>query len=88
MKKVKQHIDIQQQIRLDHLHKFCNNKSQGLHTVNSLDHIFVDDKHKVLYCAIPKAGCSAWKWNLIVLNTNDSSLKLDGIVHDPHFLEK
>lgn len=30
--------------------------------------IYVEDKHKILYCEVPKAGCSNWKRILMVLN--------------------
>ena len=76
----------EQQQRLDHLREFCQQKNFP-HKVHSLRHIFVDDKHRVLYCAIPKAGCSAWKWNLVVMNTNDTSLKVTKTVHDDGFLK-
>lgn len=29
--------------------------------------IFVEDRHRVLYCEVPKAGCSSWKRVLMVL---------------------
>ena len=33
--------------------------------------ILVDDKHKVLFCAIPKAGCTSWKALLLSLLSGD-----------------
>ncbi|KAG2469859.1 CHST8 sulfotransferase, partial [Polypterus senegalus] len=37
--------------------------------------IFVEDTHKLLYCEVPKAGCSNWKRVLMVLNGLASSTK-------------
>uniref|UniRef100_H3AKJ6 Carbohydrate sulfotransferase n=2 Tax=Latimeria chalumnae TaxID=7897 RepID=H3AKJ6_LATCH len=37
--------------------------------------IYVEDKHKILYCEVPKAGCSNWKRVLMVLNGFASSAK-------------
>lgn len=36
----------------------------------STDHIYVDDKHKVLYCYIPKAWCTVWKNLLSAVQQN------------------
>ncbi|XP_041917088.1 carbohydrate sulfotransferase 8-like isoform X1 [Alosa sapidissima] len=36
-------------------------------TPQRVSRIFVEDKHKILYCEVPKAGCSNWKRVLMVL---------------------
>lgn len=41
---------------------------------NFLKNIIVDEKHKVLYCIIPKAACTSWKSMLLGL-TGDFDLK-------------
>ncbi|KAB1258329.1 Carbohydrate sulfotransferase 9 [Camelus dromedarius] len=42
--------------------------------------IYVEDKHKILYCEVPKAGCSNWKRVLMVLSGLAPSA--DNISHD------
>ncbi|MBN3316644.1 CHST8 sulfotransferase, partial [Atractosteus spatula] len=44
-------------------------KSSSKRTVTPyhVSRIFVEDKHKLLYCEVPKAGCSNWKRVLLVL---------------------
>ncbi|XP_036296490.1 carbohydrate sulfotransferase 8 [Pipistrellus kuhlii] len=36
-------------------------------TPRHVSRIFVEDRHRVLYCEVPKAGCSNWKRVLMVL---------------------
>lgn len=36
-------------------------------TPHHVSHIYVEDRHKLLYCQVPKAGCSNWKRTLMVL---------------------
>lgn len=36
-------------------------------TPQSVSRIYVEDKYKILYCEVPKAGCSNWKRVLMVL---------------------
>lgn len=36
-------------------------------TQHHVKHLFVEDKYKLLYCQVPKAGCSNWKRTLMVL---------------------
>ncbi|XP_040016584.2 carbohydrate sulfotransferase 8 [Gasterosteus aculeatus] len=36
-------------------------------TAHHVRNLFVEDKYKLLYCQVPKAGCSNWKRTLIVL---------------------
>lgn len=37
--------------------------------------IYVEDSHKLLYCEVPKAGCSNWKRVLMVLQGQASTTK-------------
>ena len=79
----------EQQKRLDRIKKYCGQQKSPHTIVHNLQTIFVDDKHKVLYCAIPKTGSSAWKWNLMALNTNNvSSVEMGVMVHTHEYLAK
>ncbi|XP_063156028.1 carbohydrate sulfotransferase 9 [Candoia aspera] len=53
------------------LHDFCKKHVNGSRTQTPLVHmvsrIYVEDKYKLLYCEVPKAGCSNWKRTLMVL---------------------
>ncbi|XP_048577505.1 carbohydrate sulfotransferase 14 [Nematostella vectensis] len=51
-----------------------------LYRYQLLHHILVDDKHKILYCYIPKVACSNWKRVLMVLDGRASDT--DSISHD------
>ncbi|KPP66110.1 carbohydrate sulfotransferase 8-like [Scleropages formosus] len=57
-------------------------RSRGPHIVmpKHVSRIFVEDKHKLLYCEVPKAGCSNWKRVLMVLEGLASSTQ--EIQHD------
>ncbi|KAL1005206.1 hypothetical protein UPYG_G00056010 [Umbra pygmaea] len=41
-----------------------------------LDHLIVDDKHKVIYCYVPKVACTNWKRVMVVLS--ESLMAPDG----------
>ncbi|KAL1773978.1 carbohydrate sulfotransferase 9 [Sigmodon hispidus] len=76
--------DVTQEKRRSILHEFCkkygrvnNPQFNLLHVVSR---IYVEDKHKILYCEVPKAGCSNWKRVLMVLNGLASSVY--NISHD------
>lgn len=66
-----------QEKRRSFLREFCKKyggvndpKANIFHIVSR---IYVEDKHKILYCEVPKAGCSNWKRILMVLNGLASS---------------
>ncbi|XP_030060297.1 carbohydrate sulfotransferase 8 isoform X2 [Microcaecilia unicolor] len=52
--------------------------------------IFVEDKHRILYCEVPKAGCSNWKRVLMILNGFASSAKeiQHNTVHNGNYLRR
>uniref|UniRef100_H0WNR3 Carbohydrate sulfotransferase n=1 Tax=Otolemur garnettii TaxID=30611 RepID=H0WNR3_OTOGA len=64
--------DEAQERRRSFLQEFCK-KYSGVsrpqsHLFHMVSRIYVEDKHKILYCEVPKAGCSNWKRILMVLN--------------------
>ncbi|XP_006895092.1 PREDICTED: carbohydrate sulfotransferase 9 [Elephantulus edwardii] len=70
-------IDVTQEKRRSLLQEFCKkysgvNRAQS-HLFHVVSRIYVEDKHKILYCEVPKAGCSNWKRILMVLNGLASS---------------
>lgn len=59
-------------------------------TRHHVKHLYVEDKYRLLYCQVPKAGCSNWKRTLMVLAgqaPNAQSIKHD-TVHYGHHLKK
>ncbi|XP_051580960.1 carbohydrate sulfotransferase 8-like [Myxocyprinus asiaticus] len=52
--------------------------------------IYVEDKHKLLYCEVPKAGCSNWKRVLLVLAgiANSTNAIDTGFVHNTNQLKR
>ena len=52
----------------------------------ALDNILVDEKHKVLYCYVPKAGCSTWR-SLLMNVYNNKSIPLK-FIHTPALLQR
>ncbi len=38
-----------------------------LKTIQNLTNLVVDDKHKIMYCYIPKIGCTNWKLKLALM---------------------
>ncbi|XP_004067550.2 carbohydrate sulfotransferase 8 [Oryzias latipes] len=49
-------------------------------TRSHVKHLYVEDKHKLLYCQVPKTGCSNWKRTLMVLAGKASNVQ--NIQHD------
>lgn len=86
--------DMIQEKRRSFLQEFCK-KYGGMshlqsHLLHAVSRIYVEDKHKVLYCEVPKAGCSNWKRILMVLNGLASStynISHDA-VHSKKYLKK
>ncbi|XP_030408821.1 carbohydrate sulfotransferase 9 [Gopherus evgoodei] len=70
-------IDEAQEKRRYFLYDFCKKYSSDnqlrTHLVRMVSRIYVEDRHKILYCEVPKAGCSNWKRILMVLNGLASS---------------
>nr|XP_031294879.1 carbohydrate sulfotransferase 9 isoform X1 [Camelus dromedarius]XP_031294880.1 carbohydrate sulfotransferase 9 isoform X1 [Camelus dromedarius]XP_031294881.1 carbohydrate sulfotransferase 9 isoform X1 [Camelus dromedarius] len=76
--------DATQEKRRSFLQEFCK-KYGGVsrpqsHLFHMVSRIYVEDKHKILYCEVPKAGCSNWKRVLMVLSGLAPSA--DNISHD------
>ncbi|KAG7488334.1 hypothetical protein MATL_G00034330 [Megalops atlanticus] len=65
-------IHEEQERRKLFLHNFCGKYNSNHHSKLDLteivSRIYVEEKHKILYCEVPKAGCSNWKRTLMVLN--------------------
>lgn len=59
--------------------KYRSNISRTI-TPHHVSRIYVEDRHKLLYCEVPKAGCSNWKRVLMVLAGVASSTR--DINHD------
>uniref|UniRef100_H3ACR2 Carbohydrate sulfotransferase n=1 Tax=Latimeria chalumnae TaxID=7897 RepID=H3ACR2_LATCH len=48
--------------------KYNSKQKHKMNLIRMVSRIFVEEKHKILYCEVPKAGCSNWKRTLMVLN--------------------
>ena len=72
-----------QEVRQQHLKKYCERHATNSTKLNltrkQLWRLIVNDKHRVLYCAIPKVACTQWKWLFLALD-NRTDVK---DVHDP-----
>lgn len=56
-------------------------------TRHHVQHLYVEDKYKLLYCQVPKVGCSNWKRTLMVLAgraTSASTIKHDTVHYGKH----
>ncbi|KAJ9598199.1 hypothetical protein L9F63_011119 [Diploptera punctata] len=58
--------------RQEHLQKGCrairNNSSNMTLDREMYNHILVDERHKLLYCYVPKVACTNWKRVFMILN--------------------
>uniref|UniRef100_A0A8C0EI50 Carbohydrate sulfotransferase n=1 Tax=Bubo bubo TaxID=30461 RepID=A0A8C0EI50_BUBBB len=84
-------VDSAQEKRRSFLHDFCkkynSRKKLRTHLVHLVSRIYVEDRHKVLYCEVPKAGCSNWKRVLMVLNglaTSAHNISHDDVHYGKH----
>uniref|UniRef100_A0A8C0GEP7 Carbohydrate sulfotransferase n=1 Tax=Chelonoidis abingdonii TaxID=106734 RepID=A0A8C0GEP7_CHEAB len=75
----------------DHLsHAKGSSNNRRIITPYHVSRIFVEDKYRILYCEVPKAGCSNWKRVLMVLNGLASSTKdiQHNTVHYGNYLKR
>ncbi|XP_036399875.1 carbohydrate sulfotransferase 8-like isoform X1 [Megalops cyprinoides] len=66
--------------------KYKSNIKQTV-TLHHVSRIFVEDRYKLLYCEVPKVGCSNWKRVLMVLGGVASStheIKHDAVHYGNH----
>nr|XP_061796543.1 carbohydrate sulfotransferase 8-like [Nerophis lumbriciformis] len=54
--------------------KYKSNMSKTI-TRHHVNHIYVEDKYKILYCEVPKVGCSNWKRVLLMLSGHASDIE-------------
>ena len=59
--------------------------SLSTQTLKRMEHVYVLDKYRALYCYIPKAGCTSWKRVLLTLNGNLNTT-MDASQREVHLL--
>ncbi|XP_030628279.1 carbohydrate sulfotransferase 12-like [Chanos chanos] len=75
-----------QYIRRKLVHDFCHingtlsslEKNRTFYDIpkHELENLIVDDRHGIIYCYVPKVGCTQWKRVMIVLS---ETLKVNGV---------
>ncbi|KAK2853524.1 hypothetical protein Q5P01_006185 [Channa striata] len=88
-KKLSDILEARRQLMKEMCAKYKSSISRTI-TRHHVKHLFVEDKYKLLYCQVPKAGCSNWKRTLMVLAgqaPDTQSIKHD-TVHYGHHLKK
>ena len=63
-------------------HKLGNSLEDILNDEFTMNHLHYSDEHKLLFCLIPKTGCTNWMRILMVLNkrlTASAALKMDRV---------
>ena len=62
--------------RKEHMNEMCRTYADlhknGFDSTKDLDHILVDEKHKLLYCYVPKVACTNWKRVFLILLGNSN----------------
>lgn len=79
-------LEARQQLMKEICAKYKSSISKTI-TRHHVKSIFVEDKYKLLYCQVPKAGCSNWKRTLMVLAgkaSNTQSIKHDTVHYGQH----
>ncbi|CAH1776906.1 unnamed protein product [Owenia fusiformis] len=70
------------------LQTICNKSSVALRT-KLTKYMLIDETHKLLYCFVPKVGCTAWRKIFAVLSNekirNETNGNPENIRVDPHF---
>ncbi|XP_070691400.1 carbohydrate sulfotransferase 8-like [Pempheris klunzingeri] len=87
-KKLSNILEARRQLMKETCAKYKSSISRTI-TRHHVKHLFVEDKYKLLYCQVPKAGCSNWKRTLMVLAgqaPNAQSINHD-TVHYGHHLK-
>lgn len=85
-KKVFNILEARRQLMREMCAKYKSSISRTV-TRHHVAHLFVEDKYKLLYCQVPKAGCSNWKRTLMVLAgraSNAQSIKHDSVHNGQH----
>ena len=76
------HIECTQRVRRERIANACltykDNVTRAYDETDpkTYSRLMVDDRHRVLYCVIPKAGCSSWKSTMAIQNSQNPNQTL------------
>ncbi|XP_034041693.1 carbohydrate sulfotransferase 8-like isoform X2 [Thalassophryne amazonica] len=85
-KKLSNIVEARRQLMKEMCAKYKSSISKTI-TRHHVAHIYVEDKYRLLYCQVPKAGCSNWKRTLMVLAgqaSNAQNIKHDTVHYGNH----